>query len=957
MKLKNIFSAMVVSLAILLAVGSGLLSRPERGDGVAESINLPLHNPSPRALGRDDAGEIVFEEDFENDAEGWETSDQTNTVNAWHKSDFLARGQNDALWWCGDTITDYDDDYIGYNNVWLQYLDTPALDLSEAGNNLSLTFDAYWLLEDPRRVPPPQGWDGWDGWLALVSIDGGESFSVLQPQSPAYTAEHLSAAERFWMLQGDWPGWVFESKANGRQDWDPADDVTPTPDWVQVTFDISDYRRADVVLRFMLVTDRTVSAPFNPYLANSGVLIDNLLIRDADNRTFLSNNADDDPLPAELIPSRAPGFGDTWALTRQNVHTGSFSMWNDDDNWNVINALDSPPFDVPEGFNTHVEFWVRCDMPDAVHANDPNGRLRDYWHLLASNDDGATWTSITYDYNRPEAGGDDWVHYVPGVPYVGNMDLSLSAYAGQQVRLRWLFYADNDDQEGNGTGLFLDDIQVIAENRQPRDAGMADLFIPYPNTVRLRTPGVTAKMINYGTRDLAQIWSYWGWTNFGDYRREYRILPYPSVVAGDTLPIDLSDYADRQVRGWTPLFPGVFTVYAKTAVGAATPQDPDDDDQYRPNDSTGIAGVRVWPVGLYELGHDNRTIRFAYEFASGTGAAVRFSPPAGVQNYAIASAHFRFNGGQEAPATFTLHVLAAGGNEAAPGQELLSFDVAVPPDSCLPNHMTVPLMDRQALDSLNGDFWLWAEINTDDGRPQIVGDELRRGDGRFFEFDGQRTQAYNADLMMHAMVLPAANVAPNLAETEQLLDFGEVVIDESVTRSFSLYSTGRTEVTVRNVSANEDAFVVDWPGPATLRTGQAVTFTITFTPPDDQIHADDLVIESTDETPPEVTIVGGGTLSAPGDETPAPRIFGLAAPYPNPFNSRARVEFTLDRTGGLTLGLYDLAGRMIEKLAEGVYPAGRHAAMVTADDLPAGLYLLRLESAGRTASQKVLLVK
>lgn len=956
MKIGNTFSAIVVLLALVLAAGGVLIGSPERDNGVAERINLPVANPN--APGRDNPDEIIFEEDWENGADAWETADQVPL--AWHKSDFMEREEGDVLWWCGDSITGLQELYVGYDNMWMQYLDTPVLDLSDAGDDVSLTFAAKWLLEDPRRVPPPEGWNGWDGWLVMASTNGGESFSVIEPVSPEYTADHLSAAERFHGVAGDWPGWVFESDPDGIDGWEASDDTVIVPEWVNCEFNLANLRRENVVIRFILFTDRTVAAPYNYYLMNSGVWIDDILIEDGDN-VILSNNGDEDPVPSELIPGHDFGFTDTWQVTREDQHSGAFSMWNDDDFFGIINSIDSPAFEVPAEMNTHLEFWVHCDLPDSVHGT--SGALSDFYQVFVSNDDGETWTYFIHDYNRDEAGGSGWVHYVPGLHWnVDITDMDLTDYAGSEIRLRWLVRVDNNhinsnNVERNGAGLFIDDIQVIASSQQPRDAGYENLTIPYPTTVRTRTRNVKATMYNYGTRDLTQIWSHWGWFGDENYSRSVRVIPNPSIDSGDSLVINLSDYADRQNPGWTPLYPGEFTVFARTAVGSATPGDDGDDDLYTVNDSIAMNNVRVWPAGIFELGYDNRSVRFRNEFAQGSGAAVRFSPDdVGIQNYSLAFAHFRFNGLEE-PASFRLHVRQAGQNDNTPGADIDVIDVEVHPDSSLPGNMTVDLSGREALKDLQGDFWFWAEITRDDFNPQILGDEELRGDGRYFQFNGNQAQAFNSDLSIHAAVVPAANTTPNLAESEQLLDFGEVLVGEMKPRMFGLYSTGLDPVTIRNVSASEESFDVDFPGETTLRTGEAVWFTVSFTAPDDQVHAADLVIESNDESPPNVTIVGSGMVSVEEENAQTPLTFGLSTPYPNPFNSTTRIDYSLDLAGTVKLALFDISGRQIKTLVDGVIPSGRHSATLIANDLPAGLYIVKLEAGFRTSSAKVLLVK
>jgi len=93
----------------------------------------------------------------------------------------------------------------------------------------------------------------------------------------------------------------------------------------------------------------------------------------------------------------------------------------------------------------------------------------------------------------------------------------------------------------------------------------------------------------------------------------------------------------------------------------------------------------------------------------------------------------------------------------------------------------------------------------------------------------------------------------------------------------------------------------------------------------------------------------------PGDVVPS--VFALAEPYPNPFNSMTRIEFSLSGSGQIELGLYDLSGRMVRALAVGEYRAGRHEIMFGAEDLASGVYMLKLKQGGDSALRKVALIR
>ena len=74
---------------------------------------------------------------------------------------------------------------------------------------------------------------------------------------------------------------------------------------------------------------------------------------------------------------------------------------------------------------------------------------------------------------------------------------------------------------------------------------------------------------------------------------------------------------------------------------------------------------------------------------------------------------------------------------------------------------------------------------------------------------------------------------------------------------------------------------------------------------------------------------------------------------PNPFASETRLVFTLPIAGPAELRVFDLTGRPVAVLISGVQTAGRHEAVLRAVDLPAGLYVVVLQTASGVARQKV----
>ncbi|MFN2374606.1 MAG: T9SS type A sorting domain-containing protein, partial [Cyclonatronaceae bacterium] len=96
-------------------------------------------------------------------------------------------------------------------------------------------------------------------------------------------------------------------------------------------------------------------------------------------------------------------------------------------------------------------------------------------------------------------------------------------------------------------------------------------------------------------------------------------------------------------------------------------------------------------------------------------------------------------------------------------------------------------------------------------------------------------------------------------------------------------------------------------------------------------------------------------------ETPGtgqtPRLFTLSQNYPNPFNPTTTIPFSLTEAGEITIAVYDLLGRRVAVLQNGLMPAGMHTVAFDARHLASGMYLYRLEGTGFAETRKMMLVK
>jgi hypothetical protein len=95
-----------------------------------------------------------------------------------------------------------------------------------------------------------------------------------------------------------------------------------------------------------------------------------------------------------------------------------------------------------------------------------------------------------------------------------------------------------------------------------------------------------------------------------------------------------------------------------------------------------------------------------------------------------------------------------------------------------------------------------------------------------------------------------------------------------------------------------------------------------------------------------------------GEWVPAatPQRVALSA-FPNPFNPTTNISITLPHTSKARLTVYDITGREVQMLHEGVLEAGAHHFTFDGAGLPSGIYFARVESGGVVKTQKLLLLK
>jgi len=93
------------------------------------------------------------------------------------------------------------------------------------------------------------------------------------------------------------------------------------------------------------------------------------------------------------------------------------------------------------------------------------------------------------------------------------------------------------------------------------------------------------------------------------------------------------------------------------------------------------------------------------------------------------------------------------------------------------------------------------------------------------------------------------------------------------------------------------------------------------------------------------------------DDPTLPNSFTLRDPYPNPFNPTTTLSLSLPHRGDLTVTVYDLLGRKVAVLKDGVVAAGDITLEWNASAVSSGVYFVRAQFEGSSQTVKAMLLK
>ncbi len=122
-------------------------------------------------------------------------------------------------------------------------------------------------------------------------------------------------------------------------------------------------------------------------------------------------------------------------------------------------------------------------------------------------------------------------------------------------------------------------------------------------------------------------------------------------------------------------------------------------------------------------------------------------------------------------------------------------------------------------------------------------------------------------------------------------------------------------------------------------------------------HAYDPYVVISSDSMSYYVVRSGGMATANENGSELPEVVSLQQNYPNPFSGRTTFTYTLDATQQVSLRVFDITGRQVAVLVDGVQSPAQYDVAFEAGSLPSGVYMYQLRTASGSITKQMVLVK
>jgi hypothetical protein len=199
---------------------------------------------------------------------------------------------------------------------------------------------------------------------------------------------------------------------------------------------------------------------------------------------------------------------------------------------------------------------------------------------------------------------------------------------------------------------------------------------------------------------------------------------------------------------------------------------------------------------------------------------------------------------------------------------------------------------------------------------------------------------------------------PILRLSPKILDFGEVLVNQTQTLTVSFTNDGAETLHIANLAFPNSMFTASTTQ-FELAPGASFTNSISARAPATAGTVQDVaVIESNGASGPDtigLKLVVVVTTDVDPDGVPA--TFALDQNYPNPFNPSTTIRYGLPYKSNTTLTVFSPLGQQVAVFQEGEQEAGYHEITLDASGLSSGTYFYRLQAGDFVQTRKLLLLR
>ncbi|MCP4632297.1 MAG: T9SS type A sorting domain-containing protein, partial [candidate division Zixibacteria bacterium] len=88
-----------------------------------------------------------------------------------------------------------------------------------------------------------------------------------------------------------------------------------------------------------------------------------------------------------------------------------------------------------------------------------------------------------------------------------------------------------------------------------------------------------------------------------------------------------------------------------------------------------------------------------------------------------------------------------------------------------------------------------------------------------------------------------------------------------------------------------------------------------------------------------------------------PSVFSLSINFPNPFNAKTEIKYSVPYKSNIRIDVYNLQGQKVETLIDDLIESGNHSITWNASNYSSGIYFYRLTTGDRSFSKRMTLLK